>query len=97
MRRLIGIGLVVMAAAGCADGPKSAFSSSTEGTTMMRVGTVQQILPPAAAEGPPRLLILYDDGGSAMIDTAAARDFHAGDRVRVSTRRNAISIDRLGP
>lgn len=97
MRNLLAIGLMAMAAAGCADGPKRSVSSSTEGTTMVRVGVVDAVLPPSASGAPPRLLLRYDDGGSATINTPQARDFLAGDRVRVVTRRNGIDIERFGP
>jgi hypothetical protein len=99
MRKLLAIGVMAMAAAGCADGPgpKRSDSSSTEGTTTVRVGVVDAVLPPAAPGAAPRLLLRYDDGGSATISTPQARDFLAGDRVRVVTRRNAIDIERFGP
>lgn len=97
MRNLLCIGMVVIAAAGCAGAPKPAPSSSTEGTTMVRVGVVNQVLPPAAAGAAPRLLLRYDDGGSAMITTPEASSFLAGDRVRVTTRRDAIDIEKFGP
>lgn len=99
MRKMFCIVVAAQAAlaAGCAGSPPSGPTSSTQGTTTVRSGEVAQVLPSAAAGGAPRVLLRYDDGGSAMLDTAAAKDLHAGDRVRVTTRRNAVSVERLGP
>ncbi|MBK4733484.1 hypothetical protein [Noviherbaspirillum pedocola] len=97
MRKLLGLALTMIAVAGCADARKPAPVYSTEGTTSVRVGVVNAVLPPAEAGAPPRLLLRYDDGGSATIATSQAHAFLAGDRVRVVTRRNAIDIEKFGP
>jgi hypothetical protein len=94
MRNLLGLGVILAAVSGCAGAP-AAPTSSTQGTTVVRGAQLMEILAPPEPGKPQRLVLRYDDGGAGVIDAPADTGWRVGDRVRVSTHRGSVGVERL--
>jgi hypothetical protein len=95
MRSFLGIGLALAAISGCAGGPPSQATSSTQGTTVVRTAVVTAVTAPTGPNAPTRLQLRYDNGATAVIEATTVEVFKVGEKVRVTHVRGTERIERL--
>lgn len=95
MRKILGISLALAAMSGCAGDPGRPFTSSTQGTTVVRNAMVIAVEMPSSADAIARLQLRYDNGSVATEEVMTTEVFKAGDKVKVTHSRGTARIERL--
>lgn len=94
MRNLLCISLTLTAMAGCA-GSAPPPASTTQGTTMVRSAVVTGLGARSTADAPLRISLRYDNGATEVVDVATSEVFKLGEKVKVSSGRGTVLIERL--
>ncbi len=95
MRKILGISLALAAMSGCAGDAGLPFTSSTQGTTVVRNAMVIGVEMPPAADAIARLQLRYDNGSVSTEEVMTTEVFKVGDKVRVTHSRGTARIERL--